>query len=44
MPLSTTPAQTTGDLAAPVTDKREAVVVTCAPVSDLLAESTSLTS
>ncbi len=38
MPLPATPAQTTGDLAAIVTDKREAVVVACALVSDLLAD------
>ncbi|MFH9712901.1 hypothetical protein ACH4MW_37060 [Streptomyces luteogriseus] len=38
MPLPTTPAQTTGDLAVLVTDKREAVVVTGALVSDLLAD------
>ncbi|MCP3819803.1 hypothetical protein NLX86_17385 [Streptomyces sp. A3M-1-3] len=37
MPLPATPAHTTGDLAAIVTDKREAVVVACALVSDLLA-------
>ncbi|NSL43656.1 helix-turn-helix domain-containing protein [Streptomyces sp. 8P21H-1] len=38
MPLPATPAQTTGDLAAIVIDKREAVVVACALVSDLLAD------
>lgn len=42
MPLPTTPAQTTGGLAALVTNKREAVVVTCALIStsegDILAD------
>ncbi|MFD8096864.1 hypothetical protein [Streptomyces malaysiensis] len=38
MPLPETPAQTTGDLAAIVTDKREAVVVAFALASDLLAD------
>lgn len=38
LPLPATPAQTTGDLAAIVTDKREAVVVACALASDLLAD------
>jgi hypothetical protein len=38
MPFPATPAQTTGDVAAIVTDKREAVVVACALVSDLLAD------
>ncbi|MEV6809789.1 ATP-binding protein [Streptomyces sp. NPDC051132] len=38
MPFPATPAQTTGDLAAIVTDQREAVVVACALVSDLLAD------
>lgn len=37
-PLPAGPAQTTGDLAAIVTDQREAVVVACALVSDLLAD------
>ncbi|MFJ9627414.1 helix-turn-helix domain-containing protein [Streptomyces sp. NPDC101175] len=38
LPFPTAPAQTTGDLAAIVTDKREAVVVACALASDLLAD------
>ncbi|MEV6503406.1 AlbA family DNA-binding domain-containing protein [Streptomyces prunicolor] len=38
MPFPAVPAQTTGDLAAIVTDPREAVVVACALVSDLLAD------
>lgn len=38
MPLPAVPAQTTGDLSAIVTDQREAVVVACALVSDLLAD------
>ncbi len=38
MPLPAVPAQTTGDLAALVTDQREAVVVAWALVSDLLAD------
>ncbi|MEU6497598.1 hypothetical protein [Streptomyces sp. NPDC046984] len=38
LPLPATPAQTTGDLAAVVTDKREAVVAACALASDLLAD------
>ncbi|WP_217211901.1 helix-turn-helix domain-containing protein [Streptomyces sp. AC550_RSS872] len=38
MPLPATPAHTTADLGAIVTDKREAVVVACALVSDLLAD------
>ncbi|KUN51173.1 hypothetical protein AQJ46_51115 [Streptomyces canus] len=38
LPFPTTPAQTTGDLAAIVIDKREAVVVACALASDLLAD------
>ncbi|WP_431998581.1 AlbA family DNA-binding domain-containing protein [Streptomyces fungicidicus] len=38
MPLPATPAQTTADLDAIVTDKREAVVAACALVSDLLAD------
>jgi hypothetical protein len=38
MPFPAVPAQTTGDLAAVVTDQREAVVVACALVSDLLAD------
>lgn len=38
MPLPAVPAQTTGDLAAIVTDQREAVAVACALVSDLLAD------
>jgi hypothetical protein len=37
-PLPAVPAQTTGDLAAIVTDRREAVVVACALLSDLLAD------
>ncbi|MFJ3825577.1 AlbA family DNA-binding domain-containing protein [Streptomyces nodosus] len=37
-PLPAVPAQTTGDLSAIVTDQREAVVVACALVSDLLAD------
>ncbi|MFF1717396.1 helix-turn-helix domain-containing protein [Streptomyces sp. NPDC058268] len=37
-PLPAVPAQTTGDLSALVTDQREAVVVACALVSDLLAD------
>lgn len=38
MPFPATPAQTTADLGAIVTDKREAIVVACALVSDLLAD------
>nr|BAK19896.1 hypothetical protein [Streptomyces rochei] len=38
LPFPATPAQVTGDLAAIVTDKREAVVAACALVSDLLAD------
>ncbi|WP_159107524.1 AlbA family DNA-binding domain-containing protein [Streptomyces rubrogriseus] len=38
LPFPTVPAQTVGDLAAIVTDKREAVVVACALASDLLAD------
>ncbi|MFI6284374.1 hypothetical protein ACIBCM_06365 [Streptomyces sp. NPDC051018] len=38
LPLPAAPAETTGDLTAIVTDKREAVVVACALVSDLLAD------
>ncbi|MGV4888024.1 hypothetical protein ACSR0Z_15675 [Streptomyces viridosporus] len=38
MPIPATPAQTTADLTAIVADKREAVVVACALVSDLLAD------
>ncbi|MER6561042.1 ATP-binding protein [Streptomyces sp. NPDC001027] len=38
MPFPATPAQTTGDLSAIVTDQREAVVVAWALVSDLLAD------
>ncbi|MFF1643222.1 helix-turn-helix domain-containing protein [Streptomyces sp. NPDC058246] len=38
MRFPSVPAQTTGDLAALVTDQREAVVVACALVSDLLAD------
>jgi hypothetical protein len=38
MPFPATPAQTTGNLAAIVTDQREAVVVACTLVSDLLAD------
>ncbi|MFJ2154204.1 hypothetical protein ACIOHB_36285 [Streptomyces microflavus] len=37
-PLPVNPAQATGDLAAIVTDQREAVIVACALVSDLLAD------
>lgn len=37
-PLPTIPAQTTGDLAAIVTDQPEAVVVACALVSEFLAD------
>ncbi|MFC8276636.1 helix-turn-helix domain-containing protein [Streptomyces sp. NPDC057271] len=37
-PFPAVPAQTTGDLSAIVTDQREAVVVACALVSDLLAD------
>ncbi|MFE3143364.1 hypothetical protein [Streptomyces scopuliridis] len=38
MPFPATPARMTADLAAIVTDKREAVVTACALVSDLLAD------
>lgn len=38
LPLPVTLAQTTGDLAAIVTDKREAVVVACGLASDLPAD------
>ncbi|MET8081215.1 ATP-binding protein [Streptomyces sp. NPDC005303] len=38
LPLPTAPAQTTGDLAAIVTDKREAVVVAWTLAADLLAD------
>ncbi|MEU1371917.1 ATP-binding protein [Streptomyces sp. NPDC005803] len=38
LPLPAAPAETTGDLSAIVSDKREAVVVACALVSDLLAD------
>ncbi|MFF3313532.1 helix-turn-helix domain-containing protein [Streptomyces sp. NPDC002952] len=38
LPFPTAPAQTTGDLTAIVTDKREAVVVACTLASDLLAD------
>ncbi|MEU2415954.1 ATP-binding protein [Streptomyces sp. NPDC013099] len=38
LPLPAAPAEATGDLAAIVIDKREAVVVACALVSDLLAD------
>jgi hypothetical protein len=37
-PFPAAPAQTTGDLSAIVTDQREAVVVACPLVSDLLAD------
>ncbi|MFE1444328.1 hypothetical protein [Streptomyces sp. NPDC058739] len=37
-PLPAAPAHTTGDLSVIVSDQREAVVVACALVSDLLAD------